>query len=351
MSCPEPCTRILECGHKCAGFCSDPCHCAINCPEYAQARLEVQLAQAQLNAGSQLSDTQTSSSKSPISADWKHMVQDPDAYDRKERLKTMGHVKLTKDTLETAFGGIKETYIAVSDQNGRRVQEVSKNTDFREEARLRKQMAADDGLFSGFDGRPSRQPAKIPMTKATARAQDLSTNGVALNSHTSTSRGGRNIVREGWRSNGGSIGSRQGSQMREIPRPATINAFAAKSSAAPARVRHRGRSNARSNGQPIGVSTRTIQSDIRQVGDSGTSSSIMLQQDDVPNSASAVGGLGFDEELSQAIRRVGQLEMEKGRHPSPQIGWSQTPDEDLMDSGEPLIDFGNNDATSMVDNE
>lgn len=277
------------------------------------------------------------------------MVQDPDAYDRNERLKAMGHVKVTKDTLETAFGGIKETYIAVSDQNGRRVQKISKNTDVREEARLRKLMAADGGHLSGSDGRPGRQPAGTTLKNAMARTQDPSTNGGASIGHTSTSPGGRDVVHGGRRPNGGFIGGRQGSNMREISDPATINTFAARPSAATAHVRYPGRENIRTNRQSTGESPQRIQSDDQSLEESAATLSTMLAQDDVPNSVSGVGGLGFDEELSQAIRRVGHLRMEGVRQTLPHTGWFQTSDEDLMDSWKPLIDFGNNGTTSMVD--
>lgn len=249
LCCQKPCTKILECGHKCAGHCSDPCQCAINCAEYIQIRLRMQLTRAQLHAQPRLADRQVSNpldvassgSRALMPADWQDMVQNPEAFDRKERAKAVAKVGITTTTLQDAFGGIQETYIAVSDQDGRRVQGSKKDTDIRKEACLRQQMTT--------------------------------------------------------------VSSQQASRTNEASRPASINMVTANASAVTNRAGH-----------------------------------------NIPDTASIIGGIGFDEELSQAMRHVEQLRLTNTRKQASRL---HNPIQKSVGGAELLIDFENNTTISL----
>lgn len=191
------------------------------------------------------------------------MAQDPVAFDRNVRSKAMGDVKLTHETFKKAFGGINETYIAVSDHDGRRIQGVTGNTRIREETHLRKQMMTDTSDLDGHGERLTRLPTNNTSQNGTPRAR------------------------------------------------------------------------------------KTLQLHLQEAGGSAATLSPLLQQEHMPDSASIVGGLGFDEELFQAVRRAERLQVVEVRQAAPKSGRLQDRVKDLMDSGEPLINFGNDVALSI----
>ncbi|KAJ4385997.1 hypothetical protein N0V93_008888 [Gnomoniopsis smithogilvyi] len=353
VSCSEPCARALDCGHKCAGYCTDPCQCAVNCPEYAEIRLRDQLAaQAHIHE-SEVSNTWTSSSParlagmssaSPASAYWQNMVDNPVAYDRNERAKAMGDVKLTMDTFKRAFGGIKETYVAISEQDGRRVQGVPTNAEVREEAPLRR-MKTDTSRSNGSGVARTRRPVNKPWENGKACLQVSNSNDSISDSHTAKGHGGKDLGRQSQHPNVTLVGRRQGSSMKETSCPEPIDTFIAIANNVTVRARCRPHGNNPTNGRHIGVH-HTTRPWIEHAGGSPAKLSPTLQQDDIPDSASVVGGLGFNEELSQAIRRAGQLQTAKVRHAPSNAGRFQLPGHDSIRGEESLIDFADNGTTS-----
>lgn len=250
----------------------------------------------------------------------------------------MGDIRLTKDTFQTAFGGIKETYIAVSDRGGRRVQAVGNTTDMREDTRLKQKVPATD-RSTGTDSSRTSQHVNGSSTDGEARVPGQTFNGRAPNSGRSTIRGGNQNFRGSPRAIGGSHGGLQGSRSSEAPRPASINITVANASAATIR--------AQSNRQANGGDFQTVRPPIQQNGNGATTSWPVNQEAENPDSASLSGELGFDEELCQAIRRAEQSGIINTRQTSPRIKRCQDPVQNLTDGTESLINFGNNSVVSV----
>lgn len=140
LPCLEPCIRVLACGHKCTGVCTDPCRCCEDCDQFKVFQAERQLARLRLEV------PPPASSKVPASAPdprrdsspekWVEFSQNPAAHDnavRKARLLSMAPL-IELDTPPTYAESpeknvIKERFIPTSTQDGMRV--VGKPADLR----------------------------------------------------------------------------------------------------------------------------------------------------------------------------------------------------------------------------
>lgn len=132
LPCLEPCIRILACGHKCTGVCTDPCRCCEDCDQFKIFQAERQLARLRLEVAP------SPSSKVPASAPdprrdsspekWVEFSQNPAAHDdaiRKAQLLSMAPL-IELDTPPTYAGSpekkaIKERFIPTSTRDGMRV--------------------------------------------------------------------------------------------------------------------------------------------------------------------------------------------------------------------------------------
>lgn len=83
-TCLKPCTRVLACGHKCSGVCTDPCRCCEDCEHFKTLKAEQQMAQLQLEAAPS-SWAIPSAAPDPIrdsnQAEWAEFSKNPTIHD------------------------------------------------------------------------------------------------------------------------------------------------------------------------------------------------------------------------------------------------------------------------------
>lgn len=132
LPCLKACTRVLACGHKCSGVCTDPCRCREDCDQFKALEAERRLAQLQL----QVAPLPPATTPSPAleherdssPEKWVAFSKNPQAHDdaiRKARLEAMGP-SIELDTPPTSAAPpeknvIKERFIPISNRNGVRV--------------------------------------------------------------------------------------------------------------------------------------------------------------------------------------------------------------------------------------
>lgn len=322
----------------------------MNCAEYVQIRLEMQLAQAQLHAPAQLHRCATDwGSAINSSAGWQDMVRDPQAHDRKERAKNMAADEVTKATLPSALDSIQETYIAVSDQDGRRVPGRRKNMDGSKDIRRRQQIS-DSGLSHGSIVIHTSPPVNGHSQRRAGLLQDQSPNRRAPKEGTLNSRSGQHNGLRRQHTDRGTRGGHQKSITRGISRmPLTDNALALNAENVTT-LAYSKYLDSSTIGQASGRAFLTVGMSRRQDDDSAALLSPNFQQNSVQDSASIIGGLGFEEELSQALRRCEkpcETRAQQQAAPRARIEQSPTPVHDLGDGGELLISFGTNGPVSV----
>lgn len=248
----------------------------------------------------------------------------------------MGDVRLTEDVFQSAFGGINETYVAVSGRNGRRVREAASELGVPKAADPRHVMT--DVEYSSDHG------ARDVKHNDSSRCE----NDVAPGKHQSSIGRRVNTVGAGRsHTESHSPGGHRKWETQEATCPTAINTVVADTSAASAHagsnVNIKGHTNNQVRGGPF-YATKQQSEDVSENG-----WTLSQQGHQVPDSApSTIGGLGFDEELSQATRRVKQLHMSNDRSQPLQLNRSQRTDQAMLDGEESLIDFGIKSTDSAV---
>lgn len=411
LPCLQPCTKTLACGHKCAGYCSDPCRCAINCPEYVRIRLEMQLEQAQeqtrarFDKSGVLSPPESTGmalrTHTPSPNAWQHLASNPEAHDnemRLERQRALGEANVTDITLQRAFEHIDETYIPVVDQDCRRVTGAQQTTDVREEFRLRRQMANLDldgavpdnssvssdvrqvrgqrpthvqagrgasGNATRASSRPSgdtstasRQPRDGHLGQYQARQTQT---GFAATAISTAATQNQRLSGPGPTSNsrGGSQNDRRGN--RGVPR--------GKPSSRPVPINTQTANARANNSQTFNTSTATLAKAERNLawprghvsGAGGAFQAVQAQLQDetnnltvlsprtpaMPDSASLIGDMGFDDELEQAVQRQQrtntiQNRMSQAQQPPRRVQRVQS------GQAESLIEFGEDEVSGSM---
>lgn len=259
----------------------------------------------------------------------------------------MGDVRLTNDIFQTAFGGINETYLAVSDRNGRRVRRAT--SEMRVPAADYPRLSTTGLRNSDEHGAPYvNQVASSPCKSDTAQGKDWSPNGSDPQGRPSTSRRVNLLDAEG-RVDADATGGRPIWETRKATHPATINTFAANVSAGTVSARSNVNVGSRAR-QQVGGGAYTTTTPTTQHSENGPEMEwpLLLQDTQVPDSASIIGGLGFDEELSQATRRVKQLQVNTDRDQLLQLNRSHRVHREMLDGAESLIDFGTKSAIPVV---
>lgn len=152
LPCLEPCIRILACGHKCTGVCTDPCRCCEDCDQFKTFQAERQLARLRLEVAPSPSSKVPASAPDPIRNSspekWVEFSQNPAAHDdaiRKAQLLSMAPL-IELDTPPTYAespekNAIKEHFIPTSTRDGMRV--VGKPGDVRSPRRAEVPARAD----------------------------------------------------------------------------------------------------------------------------------------------------------------------------------------------------------------
>ena len=132
LSCLQPCTRVLACGHKCSGVCTDPCRCRQDCDQFKTIQAERQMAQLQLEP-TPLPPT-TIPVPAPVQSrdsspeKWVEFSRNPEIHDnviRRARIQAMQPlIELDTPPTSTANASrntIKERWIPISNRDGVRV--------------------------------------------------------------------------------------------------------------------------------------------------------------------------------------------------------------------------------------
>lgn len=152
LPCLEPCIRILACGHKCTGVCTDPCRCCEDCDQFKTFQAERQLARLRLEVAPSPSSKVPASAPDPIRDSspekWVEFSQNPAAHDdavRKAQLLSLAPL-IELDTPPTYAespenNAIKERYLPTSTRDGMRV--VGKPADVRSPRRAEVPARAD----------------------------------------------------------------------------------------------------------------------------------------------------------------------------------------------------------------
>lgn len=130
LPCLQPCTRVLACGHKCSGVCTDPCRCCEDCDQFKTLEAERRMAQLQLEAAP-LPPLTTPTPYPEQTRDsspekWVEFSQNPQAHDdaiRKAQLLALEPlIELgTPQTTAPPPNMIKERFIPISNRDGVRV--------------------------------------------------------------------------------------------------------------------------------------------------------------------------------------------------------------------------------------
>lgn len=256
----------------------------------------------------------------------------------------MGGVKLTEKVFETAFGGINETYVAVSDRNGRRVRGARSEMSVHGAAYPRH--VTTELEHSRENGaRHTKHNASSPCESAAAPGKHQSSTSNPQG-RASTGRRVNAIDVEGHCTDANISRGQQNQGKREATRPMEIDTVVANTSASTVHARSdmtvRGRASNQVSGGAFSATTQ-------QSEDVPESRWPLSQQgNQAPDSASTIGGLGFDEELSQATRRVKQLQMSTDGSQALQLDRAQRPTHGMLDGAESLIDFGTKSAVSVI---
>lgn len=259
----------------------------------------------------------------------------------------MGDVRLSEDMFRTAFGGINETYFAVSDRNGRRVRGATGEMGILEAEfpRLLTSGIADSEQHSAPH---ANSTATSPRKSDTAQGKDRSLSGRNLQVQASTGRRLNPIDVES-QTDADAMGGRRNRETRKANHPTTINTVVANANASTVRARYNVDVRGRTSQQVGGGAYSTTMPTAQQSGNGPEMGwSLLLQDTHVPDSASIIGGLGFDEELSQATRRVKQLQMTTDRNQALQRDRSYKHHHEMLDGAESLIDFGVKSADPVV---
>lgn len=146
LPCLQPCTRVLACGHKCSGVCTDPCRCCDDCDEFKTLEAEWRTAQLQRMAQLQLEAPPLPSSTTPppfpqptrdsSPEKWAEFSKNPQVHDdaiRKAQLlalKPLVELDTPTTAAQTEKNMIKERFIPISNRDGVRV--VNKPSQLRE---------------------------------------------------------------------------------------------------------------------------------------------------------------------------------------------------------------------------
>lgn len=138
LPCLQPCARVLACGHKCSGVCTDPCRCCEDCDQFKTLEAERRMAQLQLEAAPLPPSTTPTpypeQTRDSSPEKWVEFSQNPQAHDdaiRKaqllalEPLIELGAPQMTAPPPNM----IKERFIPISNQDGVRV--IEKQAQFR----------------------------------------------------------------------------------------------------------------------------------------------------------------------------------------------------------------------------
>lgn len=129
LPCLKPCIRVLPCGHKCSGVCTDPCRCREDCDQFKTLEAERRLAQLQLEVAPSSSSTMPAPAPDHVrdssSEEWVEFSRNPQAHDeaiRNARLQAMEPlVKLDAPAAPPDQNNIKEHFIPISNRDGERV--------------------------------------------------------------------------------------------------------------------------------------------------------------------------------------------------------------------------------------
>lgn len=271
--------------------------------------------------------------------EWQEMANNPEAHDeamRAERRKIMGDANVTEVSLRRAFENIQETYIEVSETNGRRITGARQTTDIRLESRLRQEAAAAQNVglrevpstISGavVSGDLRNLPSRpAPSHNGGARGGSAANRGRrngSVSSNASQVRAGYTTVARsqqnsigangrGWdqMGRGGARSSAQGIRSAVVAspqgRPVPINTQTANRNAATSRARPTRPTNGHANGNGNGGTNcgafQAVRTTAPQVHEVPATSPEYLQ-DKNPDSASMVGVMGFDNEMNEAIQ-------------------------------------------------
>lgn len=273
------------------------------------------------------------------------MVQNPGAYDRRARAEVMGDVRLTEDVFENAFGGINETYVAVSDRDGRRVRGARSDMGVPV-ASYPRHVTYDLEHLDRHGAPPANHTASSPCESDRAPGKDQSSISINRSGRASAGRMVNGIEVEGDYTGANTSRGQRNWETMAVTRPRVIDIVVANTSASTVDVRSNETVRGRANSQ---VSGGAFSATMQQSEDVPENKWPLFQQGNpVPGSASAIGGLGFDEELSQATRRVKQLQMSNDRCQALQLDRSQRHNHGMLDAAESLIDFGIKSADSVV---
>lgn len=178
LPCLQPCTRVLACGHKCAGVCTDPCRCCEDCDRFKTAEAERRLAQLRLQgpplAPSTTPEPTPKQSRDSSPEQWVEFSQNPQAHDdaiRDARLKAMGPL-IELDTpaapaAQPEKSTIKERFIPISNRDGERV--IGKQAEARGRI-LPKPYAQAGNHNTGHRQRNDKQQRHGPQTQNRGRA-------------------------------------------------------------------------------------------------------------------------------------------------------------------------------------
>lgn len=176
LPCLQPCTRVLACGHKCTGVCTDPCRCCEDCDQFKTFEAERRMAQLQLEAASLPSSTTPTpvlEQRRDISPEkWVDFSQNPQAHDdaiRNARLLAIEPLVKLDDSPTTAAppNVIKERFIPISNRDGVRV--VEKQAQSRDRP-IPKVSAQADNQNNGRRHRSGKQQPSGQQTHNHGRA-------------------------------------------------------------------------------------------------------------------------------------------------------------------------------------
>lgn len=256
----------------------------------------------------------------------------------------MGDVRLTEDVFANAFGGINETYVAVSDRNGRRVRGARSEMGVPGASHPR-HVTTDVERSDEHGARHAIHNAISPCDSdaAPGKRQSSTSNPPG---RASAGRKVNAVDVEGHCTDASTSSGQKHRETRDVTRPAAINTVAANTSASTVHARSNVTVRGRANNQISGGSFSATTQQSEDFPENGWP--LFQQGNQVPDSASTIGGLGFDEELSQATRRVKQLHISNRRGQALQLDRSQRPTHGMLDGAESLIDFGIKSADSVV---
>lgn len=132
LPCLKPCTRVLACGHKCSGVCTDSCRCCEDCDQSKTLEAEQRLAQLQLQAvplpPSTLPTPAPVPTRNSSPKQWVAFSRNPQPHDdamREAQLEAMGPLVELDAPLAPAAqpekDKIKEQFIPITNRDGVRV--------------------------------------------------------------------------------------------------------------------------------------------------------------------------------------------------------------------------------------